>query len=151
MVPLRQKNPVQFAPRQQFNNLYVLPAKGGELYQLTNTGSLLARSASRGSWRPIEAAFGNWDHFEQRWSPDGEWIVLRRVYLRPVGTLEGVVKDGDTGSLASARIYLRAADGKTYVPSNAHHRIGIALEQHLFQPAGDFRWTCLPETFLSKQ
>src|SRR5215831_13078436 len=38
----------------QFNNLYLLPADGGEPYQLTH---------------------GDWDHFDARWSPDGEWIA----------------------------------------------------------------------------
>ena len=43
----------------QFNNLYVLPVNGGEPYQLT---------------------FGDWDHFEPRWSPDGS---LDRVCVEP--------------------------------------------------------------------
>src|SRR5258707_13530665 len=38
----------------QFNNLYVLPVDGGEPYQMT---------------------FGDWDHFDPRWSPNGERIA----------------------------------------------------------------------------
>ena len=60
VVARRNPNRVQLSPQQpvqqslRVSNLYVLPVKGGEPYQLT---------------------FGDWDRFEPRWSPDGEWIV----------------------------------------------------------------------------
>ncbi|HZS51872.1 MAG TPA: CehA/McbA family metallohydrolase [Bryobacterales bacterium] len=125
----------------QFTNLYVLPVEGGEPYQLT---------------------FGAWDHFEPRWSPDGEWIVYvsnqnglselrllktfggeerkieirRKVYRRPMGTVEITVKDASSGQLAAARVYARAADGKTYAPPDAYQRVGERLGEHFFHTAG---------------
>lgn len=112
----------------QYDNLYLLPADGGEPYQLTH---------------------GDWDHFDPRWSPDGEHIayisnrhgysdlrvlsvvggeeraiqIRRRVYRRPTGTLEVYLKDAATGAPTPARIYLLAADGKTYVPVSSYQRI----------------------------
>ena len=128
----------------QYNNLYVLPAVGGEPYQLT---------------------FGEWDHFDPRWSPDGEWIVYvsnqhgisdlcllktyggeerkieirRRVYLEPMGTLEVLVRDADAGQPTEARIYLRASDGKAYAPANAFRRVSPrALNLDCFHTQGRF-------------
>jgi len=105
----------------QYNNLFVLPVEGGEPYQMT---------------------FGDWDHFDPRWSPDGEWIVYvsnqhglsdlrllrtyggeerrieirRRAYRRPMGQLEVRIA-------GAARFYVTAADGKTYTPPTSYMRV----------------------------
>jgi TolB protein len=110
----------------QYNNLYVLPASGGEPYQLT---------------------FGDWDHFDPALSPDSEWIayisnrqgyselrllrtyggddnlvrIERRLYRRPMGKLEVQIRDPDGPT--AARIYLLASDGKTYAPEHAYQRM----------------------------
>ena len=128
----------------QYTNLFVLPAVGGEPYQLT---------------------FGEWDHFDPRWSPDGEWIVYvsnqhgisdlrllktyggeerkieirQRIHRRPTGTLDVIVSDADTGQPTEARIYLRASDGKAYVPPDAYHRVSsYALNLDCFHTKGRF-------------
>ena len=128
----------------QFSNLYVLPVKGGEPYQLT---------------------FGEWDHFEPRWSPDGEWIVYvsnehgvsdlrllktfggeervirirRRAYRDPRGMLRVKVADAETGRKTEARILLRAANGKAYAPVGTYQRVAArALHVDFFHTDGDF-------------
>ena len=128
----------------QFNNLYVLPVRGGEPYQLT---------------------FGDWDHFDPRWSPDGEWIayvsnerglselrllrtfggedrpvpIRRRVYRRPTGTLRVSVGDAGSGQRTEARVQLLASDGKAYAPTDAYHRVAArALHQDFFHTDGEF-------------
>jgi TolB protein len=118
-----------------------LPAVGGEPYQLT---------------------FGEWDHFEPRWSPDGEWIVYvsnqhglsdlrvlrtfggderrieihKRVYLRPMGKVEVTIRDLSANAVTPARMYARAADGKTYAPVDSFQRISPRTNQYFFHMAG---------------
>ncbi len=128
----------------QYNNLYVLPVRGGEPYQLT---------------------FGEWDHFEPRWSPDGEWIVYvsnrdgvsalrrlktfggadqeirirHRVYRDPHGTFKVAVLDAETGRATEARVFLRASDGKAYAPSGSYQRVAArALHLDFFHTDGEF-------------
>jgi len=133
----------------QFTNLYVLAASGGEPYQMT---------------------FGEWDHFEPRWSPDGESIVYvsnqrglselrllrafggpdrpveiqRRVYRRPMGTVELVVKEAATGRATPARVYARASDGKTYAPADAYQRVARRRGDPFFHTLGRSRMEVPP-------
>jgi Tol biopolymer transport system component len=126
----------------EHNNLFLLPAEGGEPYKLT---------------------FGDWDHFHPRWSPDGHQIVYisnqpglselrirdtfggrdravvmrEKRHKRPMGWLQMRVVDAETGQTTPARIYAQASDGKTYVPDDAYHRIG-RLREHLFHTDGTF-------------
>lgn len=126
----------------QFNNLFVLPVKGGEPYKLT---------------------FGEWDSFHPRWSPDGEWIVYvsnqeglpqlrllktygglqKRVeiqskrWMRPMARVHVQVVEERTKKPLAARVYATASDGKTYVPADAYHRIG-RLGRHFFHTQGGF-------------
>ena len=126
----------------QFNNLFVLPAEGGEPYKMT---------------------FDDWDHFHPRWSPDGHRIVYisnqrgltelriletfsgrdskvdirQKRYRRPMGWLKVRVLDAATGRPTPARIYAEASDGKTYAPEDAFHRVGL-LQEHLFHTDGTF-------------
>ena len=126
-----------------FNNLYILPAAGGQPYKLT---------------------FGEWDHFHPRWSPDGDRIayisnqngltglrvletfggketrveILQKTYRHPRAWLEVRIVDAESRDLTAARIYLRSSDGKAYTPDGVPHRIGRAGE-HLFHTPGTFK------------
>ncbi|MFC1575936.1 CehA/McbA family metallohydrolase, partial [Gemmatimonadota bacterium] len=113
----------------QFNNLYVQPALGGEPYKLT---------------------FFEHDAFHPRWSPDGQWIayvsnegglpqlelletfggkrrqlgITGREYREPMGTLRLTVLDESGPAPTPARVTLYASDGKVWTPTDAYARIG---------------------------
>ena len=125
----------------QFNQLFVLPAQGGEPYKLT---------------------FGKWDAFHPRWSPDGEWIlylsnqdglpqlrllktfggtekrmeITSRTWSRPMGRVRIRVEDSATKETLAARLYIRASDGKSYAPNDAFQRVGRTLLDRYFHTTG---------------
>ncbi|MBM3783020.1 MAG: hypothetical protein FJW30_01605 [Acidobacteria bacterium] len=122
----------------QYTNLYLIPAKGGEPYQLT---------------------YDEWDHFDPRWSPDGDQMVyvsnrqgVSELRLRGSFTGEDVpiaIRDrkpkGPTGTLSvalagPARIQLTGSDGKAYAPATAFQRVA-ARAQHFdfFHVNGAFK------------
>ena len=135
-------------PSDEYDNLYILPTKGGLPYKLT---------------------FENYGHFHPRWSPDGEWIayisndknlpqlnlletnggarreipIVSRRWKRPMGMVRGRVMDDITGKPTAARVYGKAADGKFYAPSNAyarvaHPRMTWRSGDHVFYTTGEF-------------
>ena len=108
---------------RQWNQLWLVPAAGGDPFQLT---------------------YGDFDATAPRWSPDATriafvsnqdgntslWVLTvaggsrtridaaRRVYRMPVGTLQLRLKD-DRGSAIPGRVSVFDAAGKSYAPDNA--------------------------------
>jgi hypothetical protein len=126
----------------QFNNLYIVPIRGGEPYKLT---------------------FGSYDHFHPRWSPDGQWIayisnedglpqlclletwggsqkkvrITQRTWRRPMGRLHMRIIDAATGRPTPARIQGTAADGRFLAPPDTYARVSGAGRDY-FHTAGEF-------------
>ncbi len=132
----------------QFNNLFVLPVRGGEPYKMT---------------------FGEWDHFHPRFSPDGHQIVyisnkgglphLRLLqtfggrdipvpldtlhWMETPGHLEVTTLSAATGERLPTRIYLyewHGGDRRFIAPRDAYHRQG-RLGEHFFHSRGSFGLT----------
>ncbi|HZD05441.1 MAG TPA: CehA/McbA family metallohydrolase, partial [Longimicrobiales bacterium] len=72
--------------------------------------------------------------------PYASWteVPLRqRVARHPTGRLRGQVS-GPDGEPVPARIYLAAADGRSYAPDGGFHRVIAATETHYFHARGTF-------------
>jgi len=128
--------------RRGKNTLTLLPVGGGE---------------------PVPIAYRAAEEFHPAWSPDGSqiafvdnsddgglalWViganggVARRVpisgrrYAYPAGQVKVTIVNpaGD----AAARLYVRAADGKSYFPTNSFHRVQSATGDHYSHVDGEF-------------
>lgn len=126
----------------QYNQLYLLPAKGGQPYKIT---------------------FGEWDHFQPSWSPDGskiaylsneagppqihiletvggqdtEVVIEQKKWKIPVGRIAVTVIDSETGRHTESRVYAQSVGGKAYAPDGTYHRVG-RLNEHFFHANGSF-------------
>lgn len=109
---------------RQWNQLWLMPAVGGDPFQLT---------------------YGEFDATNPRWSPDGSriayisneggntslWVVEvpggrrtrieigKRTYFEPVGRLQLTVVDAATGKPLPARVSVQGGDGRSYSPDDA--------------------------------
>lgn len=128
---------------EQFNNLYLLPTAGGVPYKLS---------------------FDKSDRFQPQWSPDGRKIayVANRsgaselrildvfsgkdvavkigdlAWIEPRSRLTVRTIDANSGEPLNTRVYVRAADGKSYAPNDEYHRVGRRLGEHYFHGRGTF-------------
>ncbi len=134
----------------QWQQLWAMPPKGGDAFPLT---------------------YGDFDRTTPRWSPDGgriafisnqtgetslwlwHWFggkmeqvkVEKLVNRRPMGRLHVRVLDGATAKPLRARVYLNAADGRAYAPTESWFRADWLMfdhmdkdEYHYFHTAGEF-------------
>ena len=123
---------------------------------------LWVMSATDGN--PLRLTFVDGEVFTPAWSPDSRklayisnsggkftlWTIasvggmpsevgisgLKHRY--PVGRLKVVVRDAATGDETQARVYLKAADGKSYTPLADFHRMVVVTDDHYFHTEGSF-------------
>jgi len=135
---------------RQWQQLWAMPPKGGDVFPLT---------------------YGGFDRTTPRWSPDGNriafisnetgdtslWLfhwfggkvdrvpIETLVYKRPTGKLRVRVIDAATKQPLRARVHLNAADGRAYAPAESWFRADWLMfdhmdksEYHYFHTDGDF-------------
>lgn len=133
---------------QAWHQLWVMPAQGGD---------------------PFPLSYGDFDNVNPRWSPDGGKIAFvsnrggntslwlqevvggsqqpitakERHVLGPMGRCKISIVDG-TGKSTSARVFVTAADGRSYAPrdawmhaDDAFDRSESPFEAHYFHSAGE--------------
>lgn len=127
------------------NGVAIVPAKGGNPIILTADpmdeyapapspdGSAIAFVSNReGPTKLILAPWGGGRTGEWREVPIQAWRPRR-----PWGTVRVTVLDA-AGQRVSARIHVRAADGRAYAPADGFHRVISVTETHYFHTTGAF-------------
>jgi TolB protein len=128
----------------------------------TGSNQLWLMSAISGN--PLQLTYGSGEVFTPTWSPDSRQLafvsnaggvfrlwrmptiggaptpiaITRLKYRAPIGRLEVAVLDSKSGKEIPARVYLVAADGKSYTPLDEFHRILSLTNEHYFTSRGAF-------------
>ncbi|MCC6344837.1 MAG: CehA/McbA family metallohydrolase [Bryobacterales bacterium] len=129
---------------RQWQQLWAMPPKGGDAFPLT---------------------YGDFDRTTPRWSPDGTriafisnetgdtslWLwhwfggkmeqvkINRLAYKRTMGKLHVRVVDAAAKGVLRSRVYLTAADGRAYAPTESWFRADWLMFDHMDQ-AGEYHY-----------
>ena len=136
---------------RQWQQLWAMPSKGGDVFPLTYGDSIarhpVGRRTGLGSrlsqMRPATRAYGCFIGSAARWSAF-RWIG--RCTRRPMGKLRVRVVDA-AGKPLRARVHLNAADGRAYAPKESWFRADWLMfdhmdksEYHYFHADGELRY-----------
>jgi hypothetical protein len=125
------------------NQLFVLSARAGNPYRVTYVdGEIYGPTWSPDS-RRIAYVSNSGSQFRlftvsaYGGAPE-EVPITSFKHRHPVGRLEVVVRDAQSGEPTPARVYLKASDGKGYAPRGEFHRMVVVTNEHYFHTTGSF-------------
>ena len=137
------KKIVYVSHRTGGNEIWMMDAESGIPVQLTRQEAEVFMP----SWSPHGrriAYVSNANHTFTLWTMPAVGGVPSEVRITglkhryPVGRLQVVVHEAETGQKTTARVYLQASDGKAYAPLGAFHRHSIVTNEHYFYTTGSF-------------